>query len=116
MKTYLSLNSELDPDYNYYHKLLNYVDQCSYYQVIKRFFLVGPCTTAQLLVTVHTQTVTTDTFSHKRNFVAFGQDVKDCRRYTKDLKETEQYPCTPKNKCKPTIVPQRQETTSTKRG
>ena len=32
-KTYLSLNSELDPVYNYYHKLLIYLDQCSYYQV-----------------------------------------------------------------------------------
>lgn len=31
-KTFLTLNSELDPDYNYYDRLVNYVDECDYHQ------------------------------------------------------------------------------------
>lgn len=31
-KTFLTLNSELDPDYNYYNQLVNYVDECNYHQ------------------------------------------------------------------------------------
>ena len=29
--TFLTLNNELDPDYNYYHLLLNYLDECDYH-------------------------------------------------------------------------------------
>ena len=29
--TFLTLNNELDPDYNYYHLLLNYPDECDYH-------------------------------------------------------------------------------------
>ena len=31
-KTFLTLNPELDPDYNYYVKLASYVDECDYRQ------------------------------------------------------------------------------------
>ena len=56
-----------------------------------------------------TQTATSDTSSHKGNFVPFEQEAKDCRRYAKDLKETEQYPLQ-KTKANQQQFPQRQET------
>ena len=51
-----------------------------------------------------TQTATSDTSSHKGNFVPFEQEAKDCRRYAKDFKKTERTMPTPKNKSKPTTV------------
>jgi len=29
--TFLTLNNELDPDYNYYHLLMSYLDECDYH-------------------------------------------------------------------------------------
>lgn len=30
-KSYLTLNSNLDPDHNYYNAIINYIDACDYY-------------------------------------------------------------------------------------
>ena len=48
-------------------------------------------------------------FFDKGNFVPFEQEAKDCRRYAKDFKETEQCPLQ-KTKANQQQFPQRQET------
>ena len=48
----LPLNSELDPVYNYYHKLLNYLDQCSYYQVESFNNLIGHLNSNNMIISV----------------------------------------------------------------
>ena len=48
----LPLNSELDPVYNYYLKLLNYLDQCSYYQVESFNNLIGHLNSNNMIFSV----------------------------------------------------------------